>query len=198
MLNKFEPEEMKEIWQSQETEPMHMSAAEIRTKATLFERKIRRRNGREYIAAAAVILWLGWDLWHITEPLMQAACWLCAAGVVYVAVELHRRGGARRTSDEMGLSAVAFQRRELERQRDLLQSVWRWYIGPLLPGLALFIAAGLVMPAHMRYARLFVCAYAVVLALALIVIARWNQRAARRLQHSIDELDALGNGGQRS
>jgi hypothetical protein len=44
---------------------------------------------------------------------------------------------------EMGREyGIAFYRRELEKQRDLLRGIWKWYLGPLIPGLALFVSLG--------------------------------------------------------
>lgn len=41
--------------------------------------------------------------------------------------------------DRLYRQAIDAHGAELVRQRDALRSAWLWYIGPLLPGLALFL-----------------------------------------------------------
>ena len=88
-------------------------------------------------------------------------------------------------------SWLAFRRAELVRQRDLLRSIWLWYLGPFIPGLVVLIAA---------FARTsYVHAHPAVLLIDLLLfgaiflaIGRVNARGARKLQEQIDELDEEG------
>ena len=62
---------------------------------------------------------------------MRAGSILTIAGVLYVLVRLYKQASPGTLPADLTLSAsVEFHRRELARQRDLLRSVWRWYIGP--------------------------------------------------------------------
>jgi hypothetical protein len=81
----------------------------------------------------------------------------------------------------------------LERQRDLLRTVWSWYLGPLIPGLAVLITAyALANPAHWKYQGLFIAGYVLFVAAFVVGIAKLNAGAARKLQKQIDELDEDG------
>ncbi|HZU28878.1 MAG TPA: hypothetical protein VFA04_25360 [Bryobacteraceae bacterium] len=184
---------MKEIWQNQELEGMTMSLEDIRRKAGKLRRRILWRNAREFAAAALVVPVMSYFAWRVATGLTRVAAIVCIAGVLYVVVQLYRRGSARNLPADLAASGwVAFYRRELERQRDLLASVWSWYLAPLIPGLALFIVGGLLQPAaHLRHTGLFIGGYAILAALAFAVIGWLNQHAARRLQRAIDELNAL-------
>jgi hypothetical protein len=80
----------------------------------------------------------------------------------------------------------------LARQRDLLKSIWRWYLGPMIPGLAVLIAAmSRVNPGHLQRPGLFTAIYTIAAAALFLGIAKLNSRAALRLQKRIDELENL-------
>jgi hypothetical protein len=168
---------------------MRMSVDEIRQRAGKFQRKIYWRNAREYVAALVVLAIFGFDFWHTSDALARVAFGLIIAGTLYVMWNLHERGASRSLPADLGLaSGLDFYRLELERQRDLLRSVWSWYLGPMIPGLVvLMVARGRTNPS-----RLWPVGLSSAL-IALVFVSAWwlNQRAARRLQGRIDELNAL-------
>lgn len=182
---------LKSVWQNQPSEGMLMSVDEIRRRARKFQKKIYWRNAREYIAALVVVIFFGFEFWLVADALTRVGSGLCIAGLLYVVGQLHRKGSARSLPAEMGLAtSLEFFRRELERQRDLLRSLWSWYLGPLIPGpVVLLLARARTSPDHLRQIGLS-------LALAffmLLFVLVWmlNQRAARKLQRRIEELNAL-------
>jgi len=184
------------IWQSQKLEGIRMSADEIRLRARKFQRKILWRNAREYVAAFAVIVFFGFEFWRTTDTVTRAGFGLSSAGLLYVVWQLGRRGSSRNLPAEMGLvSGLEFHRRELERQRDLLQSVWRWYLGPLIPGwVVLMVGMARTNPGHLRHFGLTFTIFNLFAAFVFVLVWKINQRAARKLQRQIDELDALRGG----
>jgi hypothetical protein len=169
-----------------------MPLTEIREKGRKFQRKIAFRNLREYAAIAVVTVFFGASMWKY-PPLMRAGAGLCIAGGLYVGYQLHRRGSSRAMADGLAAaSCLDFHRRELERQRNALMGVWSWYLGPLIPGLAVLMAGvGMAVPGHSKMAWTFVSVYSAAVALAFYFVGRLNQRAARRLQRQIDEIDAM-------
>jgi Flp pilus assembly protein TadB len=181
------------VWQKQTPEEIRMSVDEIRLRARKLEKKIYWRNAREYIAAVAVVVFFGFELARTHDLLMGTGFGLIIAGMLYLMWQLHRQGSSRGMAAEMGLeSGVDFFRRELERQRNLLQHVWRWYLAPLVPGLVVVtVAVGRKNPHHLHHYGWFLVAYSLLVALGFIFVWRLNERAARRLQRHIDELDAL-------
>ena len=85
-------------------------------------------------------------------------------------------------------SCLAFHRGELERQRDLLRGVWKWYLLPLVPGMILF-CLGPVM-ARPEKASLAVAVSIAAGNLAFFVfIGELNRRAANKIQGRIDALE---------
>jgi hypothetical protein len=166
-----------------------MSVEEIRVRAGKFQKKVFWRNAREYVAALVVVLFFGFQFLLTSDTLARVACALIIAGTLYVMWHLHQRGASRGVPAEMGLaSGLEFHRRELERQRDLLRSVWSWYLAPMIPGFAvLMVARARLNPGHLLPIGLTLGLFALVFA-----FTGWlNHRAARRLQSRIDGLNAM-------
>ena len=195
MANESPPNhDVRSMWQNQKGEGMLMSAEEVRRKAKKFQTKIFWRNAREYVAALVVVVFFGFQFCRVTDARTRSGFTLIIAGMLYVAWQLHRRGSSRGPLAETGLaSGLQFYRRELERQRDLVQTVWRWYLGPLVPGwVALMIALGRTNPGHLPHFAGSFTLFNLFAALVFVFVWKLNHWAARRLQRRIDELDALG------
>jgi len=129
-----------EFWQQGSHEPTRFNGEDLRSRMNKFERTIRRRNLREYVAAGLVIGVFAYYGWVFPTLLLRIGCGLLILGTAYVAYQLHRKASARPAPAEMGLrNCVQFQRSELERQRDALRAVWSWYLSPFLPGMSLFL-----------------------------------------------------------
>jgi hypothetical protein len=184
---------IKELWQGQPAEPVPVTLDRIRASAGKFSRSIARRNAREYIAAVLVVVFFGFQFARTPDPLFRLGFGLSIAGMLYVVGKLHAQGSARSVPAHLGLATcIGFQRAELERQRILLSSVWRWYLGPLVPGLAvLVLAVALGMPGHLALSLSTSALCAIVVTAVFAFVARLNRRAALRLQQQIDELDDL-------
>lgn len=176
------------IWQTQEVEEMRFSVEELRAKAAKFQRRIRRRNLREYLAALIVIVLFGVAAWKTPQIVPRVGFALVIAGAIFYIWYLRRWGSTRPLPADMGSADCAgFYRSELERQRDLLQSVWKWALGPVIPGVALLAVYNItsVSPAR-RWQQV---GY-VLLETAIFASVVWlNMRAARRLGRRIAELD---------
>lgn len=185
---------VKQIWQSQPTEGVRMSIAEVQQRAGKFQRKIWWRNIREYAAAGVVVFFFGYRLMNTGDLLVRIGMGLIIAGTCYLCWQLHRRGSARQLPTDAGLSSfVDFQRRELVRQRDMISNLWSWYLGPLLPGLVLMVVAtGHANSGHSKFIWPIIAVYLGVILAVFVAIDRLNKRAARRLQRQIDELDKAG------
>lgn len=194
MTNETPPnQDMKNVWQNQELEGIRMSIDEIQQKAGKFQKKILWRNGREYVAAFVIAVYFGFELWRTTDVLTQIGFGLVIAGLLYMVGQLHRKGSSRSLPAEMGLAnCLEFHRSELVRQRDLVRSIWRWYLAPVIPGLVVVMAAlARTNPGHLRHLGLFLGFYYSFVVLFFLFTWRLNESGARRLQRRIDELDDM-------
>jgi hypothetical protein len=185
---------MKELWQGQPTEGVRMSIEQVQASAGSFQRKIQWRNAREYVAAAAVVVFFGFQFVRTGDLVARMGFGLLIAGMCYMVWHLHFNGAWRPLPADAGLSScIEFKRRELERQRDLLSHVWSWYLGPLIPGLAVLIVDfAFASQGRIKHGGLFVAAYSLFVAGIFIGIAKLNSHAARKLQKRIDELEDAG------
>lgn len=189
--------DLQSLWQSMPTPIVTLTADEMRARASAFERKVKRRNLVEYVAAVIVIAAFGW---YATLPLAATPLWPVAnvaiiIGALAVVWNLHRIGRAAATpaSAEFG-ALLDFHRAELVRQRDALRTVWLWYIAPFLPGLALwFTALWIGTPDALKTPTWAMALGGSALFAALICAAviALNLVGAARLQRLIDELDKL-------
>ncbi len=164
-------------------------------RATTFEKRIFRRNVIEYGAGVIVMIAFGASAVAAAikgELLIASALALTVVGTVIVLWGLHRRASnlERRPED----ACLVHLRRQYQRQYEALRAVPLWYIGPLIPGIALFYAAVVARVAERVGWREAVegitgSAMVVIAVFALVALANWW--AARSLKREIASIDAL-------
>jgi hypothetical protein len=178
------------LWQNQEEERMIITLDDIRSITARFERRIRRRNLREYAAGAIVIAFWGASPWFLPFRGWQlAAPLLFIAGTTFVLFQLHRRGTAGSLPIDAGLRAsLDFHIRELERQRNAQRTVWMWYLLPFLPG---FVAEFLNLAAIERGINAGPIEFGVIFLAVFVGVWRLNESVARKLDRKIQELRAM-------
>ena len=93
-------------------------------------------------------------------------------------------GSAESLGTDVGMkSSLDFYRAQLERQRDLVGSVWRWALLPFVPGfLVLLIGQARAQPARVS----FVVAYGVLALILGVGLHARNRRAAAGIQRLLD------------
>jgi TRAP-type uncharacterized transport system fused permease subunit len=172
------------LWQEQTDGGTKM--AEIRLKAARLESVVRRRNLLEFAAAAVVVVAFTRIIWNSPSVLARVGAALILLATAYVVYRLHRHGSTLVMPEELALtSCVDFHRAQLLRQRDLLRSVWRWYLLPFVPGLFLLLLSQAAADPG-RAARA-----AIISGLVFLGIGWLNERAARRIDGDIESLDAV-------
>jgi hypothetical protein len=187
MPDEMNPNDPRNLWQGQEVEKVILTVDEVRRRAARFERRIHKRNVREYIAGALVIALFAPQLWHAHGWRATPAV-LTIAGMIYMMFQLHRRGSARPLPADVGMrGSIQFNRVELERQRDAALAMWHWYLLPFVPGLT----AGLVMTGIDHGSKALLIRMGVFFVLVFVGIWALNQRGARKLDRKIQELKAM-------
>src|SRR5689334_7946236 len=112
--------DIRNVWQNQPVENTPMPLEEIRRQARQFEKRIGRRNLREYIAGAIVLVIFTVYLFIFPNPMIRAGSALIIAGDLLVMWQLYRRATPRTLREDLALTAsLQFHRQELVRQRDL-------------------------------------------------------------------------------
>jgi hypothetical protein len=181
--------DLQALWQSQPPGKDVGSAIaldEIRKMSQRLEHKVGRRNRREYVAAAIVVAAFGWQMFTLPTLLLRIGAGMSIVAAIAVVYMIHQWGTARTLPSDLGLtSALEFHRVELERQRDLLRSVWWWYLLPFTPGI-LVLEVGQALARPERMSRI-IATSVVVMASGVGIYAR-NRRGAARIQGRIDRL----------
>jgi lipopolysaccharide export LptBFGC system permease protein LptF len=191
MENELPPDDLRNIWQNQSVEVNQMSLDQLRRKAEKFQKRIHNRNFTEYAAAVFVVAAFVRS-WRV--PQLRLGSGLIIAATLYMVYQLHKRGAAKTVPAALGLGTCRdFHRQELERQRDLLRDIWKWYLLPFVPGLLAFVAVPAMQVPPDKWLRM--APFILMCAVVFFGIGRLNQRAAVRLQRQIDELDTIAGAG---
>ena len=182
--------DLSKLWQNQKTEDVQMSIDAMRVQTHKFQRRILWRNVREYAGAALLVALFGFHFFNSDGVLLRTGSALVILGTLYVVYQIHRRGSSQPVPAETGIRPwLDFHRTELMRQRDAMQSVWRWYILPFVPGFAVITLSRAIENPAVNWVRLG--ATVAGCAIVFVLIFQLNQRAARKLQRQIDELEDL-------
>lgn len=178
-----------EIWQSQPVEVTKMSAEVLRKRANKLEHRVWWRNAREYAASLGAAVLLAYSFATTHDALSRVAFGLFFAGLIWIVLQLHRKGSAKSMPTGVDtVTSLRFYRVELERQRELVTTVWSWYLAPLVPGFIVYtIGHAIRVPHPAAWAGLaFLDA---MVALMFFLIWKLNMRTARCLDRMIHELN---------
>ena len=174
---------------------------QVRSKVSTFESKIRVRNGLEYAAAVVVVASFGYQVFTAPNIFLKTGAVLVILAAILVVYLLHTRGSAKDMPEDLGRAAsLDFYRTSLARQRDLLQSVWSWYLLPFVPGILLILFGAAVrdgailnQPAPIEKqgaaGGIGIFIVAAVFVIFFFLVAAFNKRKARKLQAELDELE---------
>ena len=181
---------VQKLWQDQPVEGVIMSVEEIRRRAGKFERKIRWRNIREYVASLIAVALLGYFFVTQHDVLSRITFALWIAALAWMMLSLHRKGSAKKMPEGADtLTGLRFYRAELERQLEVVSSVWSWYLAPMVPGFVVFTVGSVIPPSHpAAWAK---AAFMDVLVAGMFFwVWKLNAKAARCLTRMIEELKA--------
>jgi hypothetical protein len=185
-------DDLRNLWQGQPLENTPMLLDEIRARASRFERRISRRNLREFLAGVFVVIVYAGYIWKLPQPLVRIGSAMIIVGVLFVMWQLYRRGRASRLPADLGaMASLDFHRRQLVQQRDLARTVFRWYLSPFLPGMFVMFV-GLLGPRALQWRYLPRMVPFLALLAGVFGGIWWiNRRGAERLSRQIAELDRL-------
>lgn len=187
MTDIIDDDSLRSLWRQDDAMLAPLPLAEIKTRAAAFRRTIGKRNRREYIATAFVTLIFGLYALILPEPLLKIGSLLVIVGGFVMAWQLSRRTAQPDPVAEAA-DVRAYYRAQLATEERMLASVGLWYLGPLIPGLTVFMA-GLARTGGFGSTLGFI-AFAAIPVLVFLGIWLLNRRAAAMLRAQIDRLDA--------
>lgn len=181
--------ELMRLWREQPARPETFDVEALRRRAERFDRGVRRRNLREYVAAILVAAATIYFAVVRDEPVTRLGCLVTLAGTAIAVWQLHRRTAVdMRDPVRLAAPLATHYRDELCRQRDALRSVWLWYLLPLLPGPELMLL-GRHLAGHLPIAKVSDLAIFLLMPVVGLLVLLLNLHGARRLQRRIDALD---------
>jgi hypothetical protein len=180
---------VQELWQTQPVEGIKMSVEEIRHRAGKFETRIRRRNVREYVASLVAVGLFVYFFATTHDLLSRVTFALFIGAMLWIVVSLYWRGSAKKLPEGVDtLTGLRFYRTELERQREVVRSVWWWYLAPMVPGFLLYTLGYVIkFPRPASWASIGLMD--LVVAGLFVWIWRMNMKAAHCLTRMIEELN---------
>ncbi len=172
------------LWQSDDMVVTPLPIEEIKRRANRLGDVVHKRNRLEYIASGIVAL--AFAIYAVILPtmLLKLGSVMMIIGIAVVVWQL-----ARRTSrpDAATIDVRAYYRIRLVTEEHMLSRVVRWYLAPLVPGLAVFMAG---QAAISRYdGPVGFALFAGAPALLFGGIWLLNRHAAAMLRRQIDRLD---------
>jgi hypothetical protein len=194
MANEFSSEDVRDVWQKQNSESFRMSLDEIRKRSELLDNRIRRRNLIGLAIGFFEVVWFSVFVFIVPNLVHRIGYFLLALGCGYLVYQLllnklQKRATVVRAGEMGNKVSIEFYRAELGRQRDFHRGSRFWSrmvmlaIGPLV-----FFGFAIAHPQSDRFLWLVVSA---LLLLLLIRAVPLNLRRAQKYQAQIKELDAL-------
>jgi hypothetical protein len=193
MPSDFPMKDPQELWQNQPTEPLKMSATDLRRKALETQSKARFAAVSTIIIGIVLCVFFAWSFARAHEMLARMGWGLLSLCGIYAAYHAYKWIWPGTLPEEAPIhTCLEFYRRELERQRDYNRRWWR-------SGLPFFLLLGMVMAAAGTGARNvpphpLLTALPFFLALAIWVVAFLllrKKHGPKILQREIEELRAF-------
>jgi hypothetical protein len=189
MRSDYLPEDLKKIWKELASNPVQVSADDLRRESRKLRTGLRLRNWVVVGVSCIVIAVYSLFFFRSGTALERIGSLLSIVGTANVIVQFSRRP-ARTMPDSSAIESISFYRAELERQRDFHRGkgIVSWLL-PFLPGPIVFnIGFALDRPI---FAPIVGMQMAVFLMASAIVVPL-NLRLARKYQRRIDVLNAFG------
>jgi len=193
MPSDFPMKDPQEIWQNQPTEPLKMSASDLRRKALVRQSRARLEALSTIIIGIIPCVVFAWSFARAHEMLARMGWGLLSLCGIYAAYHAYKWIWPQSLPEEAPINTcLEFYRRELERRRDYVHRWWR-------SGLPFFLLLGMVMAGVGTGARnapphplLNALPFFLILAIWAVAFLLMRKKLGREnLQQEIEELRAF-------
>src|SRR5271166_1125555 len=126
MPSDFPMKDPQKVWQNQPTEPLKMSANDLRRKA--LDRQSKARFGARFTIIIGIVCCIvfTWSIVRAHTLLARMGFGLVSLCMVYAAYRAYKWTWPRNLPEEAPIhTCIEFYRRELERERDYNRRWWR-------------------------------------------------------------------------
>jgi hypothetical protein len=188
MADELGPGDMHDLWRNQPSEPVRLSADDLRREAHKLEVNVQRAYRMIALIMIPPAAGFASLLYFFPHPIHRIGASLTLAAYLYCGCQLYKRGAFRKAPSGAASATGASYRALLERQRDFIRDGWKKFMLPFIPGPALFLL-GSWLPEFGVVKGLGLTA-AVILS-PFVCFAAVRLMRLRVLQRQIDELDAM-------
>lgn len=188
----MELNDFKEIWKQQEiSRPVNNPKSEILSlvdrKMTSLEYDIQSRDRREIIVCFLSILFLGYFFFTADSNWTRLGCLTLISAALFVTYRLKANQLKTRKDESYNRSMeshLRFELKQVKKQKNLLENIGLWYIGPIFIGLT-FLTIGFETGLTFQFT------YMIVVIILMTWVWRLNQKAVKNrydpLIHDINE-----------
>ena len=141
--------DIKALWKQRNQEQLALPIEALRQRSLALYRTVWRQDMAELMGCAMGVLVSGFEIGAAPNTLTRLGESLAIVSAVIAAFQLCRFAAARPGGAPTGASLLSFHIAELQRRRDLLRSVWRWIVLPIMISFWV-ILAGFVRARHRR------------------------------------------------
>lgn len=191
--HELEQETLANLWREQPSSPMP-SAEEVREQATRWQRRVTFRDLLEMVVAVGLLVPMGMVSFSGEPGLKTLTGQLGFVGVLFILCGfVWARGHSRLllspASDPVAQRVVLIE--GLRFQQRLLERVWLWYVGPLVPCFvaSTVMVAELEIPRGTPMAWLHLLLHGSAMLATCIGVTLLNWRAARKIGEQVDLLE---------
>ncbi len=163
-------------------------------------RSVRRMNIQEWVAGVFLVPWCLYSAYRAERTPTAVGMLLLATSGLFICYVIFKR--SRVPSVSPSAPTREFYEEHvgaLTRRAELLESVWRWYLLPFVPGIAVVyidavvVVLGRPVVTPRAYA---VLGFTLLVAVAVyLVVGVVNRRAARKIRRRIETLRGHDSGG---
>lgn len=193
MPSEFPMNDPRSIWRNQPTEPLKMSADELRRKAQRRQRKARFAALFSIIVGLILFVFFARAFVKIHELIPRIGFGLISFWCIYFAYQAYRWVWPGRLAPDAALNTtLQSYRSELEKQRDYGRHIWRRAgLTFCFLGVAMLIVPEMVKSLHNPRLLVNVAPVSVLLAIWFATFFFIRKRQQQKLQREIEELHAF-------
>jgi hypothetical protein len=191
MPDKPPPDDMKDIWRNQTTDPPQISLEHFRKKAQRLQKKAKREVYTGYVVALVLIVVFSVPFAESQQTVQRVGLGLLMLWAILIPFLAQRRLWSEPMSPDTALApGIAFYRRQLERHHGYQRRIWLW-LAPMFLGAGLYLSpaiAGIARdPAHAPKALPF----GILLMIWVVLFLNIRRRKLRKLRRKLGKLAEL-------
>ena len=171
-----------------------MNLDEVRRKVQELHDKVRRQR---ILLLLSTLVMIGFCIWGLVASYFAvqrvgfalAAVWFASTQIPWL-----RKRGPAEAADMGSSTGIDYCRTALELRQRQLRQPWRWFLGPVLLGIASFLIVPVAEVLRNPGMAPKMAPFLIMMVVWVVFFFRQVSRDLRQIQRDIDELNALSRG----